>query len=106
MYVSFEADVFNMPPANRKYLLELVHVPDEVVDPPDVGTRWQLPLDGPFNIRLPVYRSLDGSDGYRFSLHMTEVIPEPGGLLLLATGLLLVGRPRRRHRAKSRTSSS
>ena len=67
-------------PAERKYLLELMSVPDGVVGAPSVGTVWELPLLGYFTLPLPTYRTTEGLTGYQFALTITEAEPGPGDL--------------------------
>jgi len=91
MYVSFLADMtflcegrtasrLDPPPMDRRFLLELLSVPDGVVGAPPVGRIWALPRGPLFTIALPTYRTTNGLTGYRFSFTITEAEPEPGDL--------------------------
>ncbi len=59
-------------PTERRYLLQLLHVPAIVSGAPPVGAVWDLPLSGDFTLALPAYRSTNGLTGYRFSFTITE----------------------------------
>ncbi len=66
------------PPRDRRYLLELIQVPDGVVGAPEVGTVWELPLDNSLTVTLPTYKTTDGLTGYQFAITITEAAPGPG----------------------------
>ena len=66
------------PPLDRRYLLELLAVPEGVPEAPPVGTVWELPLQGTFSLEMPTYRTANGLEGYRFAFTMTAAIPGPG----------------------------
>ncbi|OHB80745.1 MAG: hypothetical protein A2W31_12095 [Planctomycetes bacterium RBG_16_64_10] len=57
-----------MPPDDRQYRIELLHVPAGVTGAPAVGTTWDvaLDMDATFTLELPTYRALNGADAYRF----------------------------------------
>lgn len=104
MGIAFEGDDLNPPPEDRRYLLELLYVPDGIESAPPVGTVWEVPARGLFYVLVPTYRwwedktdSAGEPHGYLFSFTMTPVIPEPSSLL--AAGLLgaawIAGRRRR-----------
>ena len=100
MSMAFEADPYYLPPADRDYILELLSVPDGISGAPPVGTTWEVPLDELFVITVPTYRwSPDGPDdpvdphGYLFSFTITAA-PEPAGLVLFGT-IMLMGLRRR-----------
>ena len=97
MPFSLLSDSLYPPPENRRYRLELLHVPADVIGAPPGGTVWDLPLGELFTIELPTYRTTDGLDGYRFSFTISEVIPEPATLQMLVVGVLsLLSRRRSR----------
>ena len=60
-------------PLNRTYTLELLYVPEGIEGAPPVGTTWEVPADGPFNIELPTYRALSSAGAYRFSFTISPV---------------------------------
>jgi hypothetical protein len=66
------------PPTDRRYLLELLSVPEGVVGAPAVGFVWELPVDTLFTVALPTYRTSDGLQGYRFAFTITRVVTLPG----------------------------
>lgn len=67
-----------LPPSDRRYLLELLSVPDGVIGAPQVGTVWELPLGPLFTLELPTYSTTDGLEGYRFAFKITRVVSLPG----------------------------
>jgi hypothetical protein len=98
MGLSFEGDDLNSPPPDRRYYLKLLGVPEGIKDAPPVGTVWEVPYRGLFNVQVPTYRWWEDKGwseslphGYLFAFTMTPVIPEPGSLVggLLAAGWLL-----------------
>jgi len=95
MYFSMRADTLFAPPDDRSYLLELLQVPDGVVGAPELGTIWEIPLDAPFTVELPTFATKNGLEGYRFAFTVSEVVPEPTTLSLLAIGGLMAIRRRR-----------
>jgi len=66
------------PPSNRRYLLELLSVPEGVVGAPPVGFIWELPVGSLFTLDLPTYRTNNGLEGYRFAFTITRVVTLPG----------------------------
>ncbi len=87
MYFSMAADTLFEPPSDRRYLLELLGIPEGMVGAPPVGTVWELPLGGTtFTLELPTYRTIDGLESYRFAFTITAVIPEPNSAALLLVG--------------------
>jgi len=80
MAVTFQASATAVPPSDRRYLLELLHVPEGVTGAPEVGTVWELPVVGSRSIYLPTYKTTDGLTGYQFALTFTEALPAPGDL--------------------------
>lgn len=97
MWVSFQSDPILAPPTNRRYWLELVDVPEGIEWPQQ--TLWEVPVGENFTLALDAYTALEGRDGYRFSFTISPVVPEPGNLVLVASGaVLLLGGRRRRGR--------
>lgn len=93
MYFSLQPGGPPFPPANRRYILELLRVPEGVSGAPPIGTTWILP-DHLFTVTLPVYATADGLTGYQFGFTITPTLPEPAALSLLATAGLLSRRRR------------
>ncbi|UCE59305.1 MAG: hypothetical protein JSU63_17910 [Phycisphaerales bacterium] len=78
MPVTFQASTSAVPPADRRYLLELLSVPGGVSGAPAEGTVWELPLEDQLTLELPTYRTSDGLTGYQFAFTITEAEPGPG----------------------------
>jgi len=78
--VQSPGDGVSVPPSSRRYLVELIRVPDGIVDAPAVGTVWELPLSEQYTIDLPTYRTTDGLMGYQFAFTVTEARPGPGDI--------------------------
>jgi hypothetical protein len=98
MHLSILADFDFLPPADRLYSLQLLFVPSGIVGAPLVGSTWTVPLDEILTVTVPTYRAKEGKDGYRFALTISEVVPEPASLVLLATMLALAACRRSRIR--------
>ncbi len=92
MFISFKADTVFPPPTDRDYFLELQYVPLGISGAPPLGTQWQLPAEGTFNLQVPTFRTKNGNYGYRFAFKMSEVTPEPGTACLLILGTALASR--------------
>ncbi len=93
MSMAIEADAYFTPPADRRYLLELLFVPEGISGAPQIGTVWEVPRDKLFVVTVPTYRWMpDGANdphGYQFAFTISAV-PEPAsGLGLLFVGWLL-----------------
>ncbi|UCE61416.1 MAG: hypothetical protein JSU63_06640 [Phycisphaerales bacterium] len=78
MYVTFQASTVYVPPDDRDYMLELLSVPDGIVDAPSPGTVWYLPLVGKLTLSLPTYRTTDGLTSYHFAFTISEGPPPCG----------------------------
>ena len=87
MNFSLVSDSLYPPPRDRRYLLELLQVPEGLEGSPPEGTVWELPLDELFTLKLPTHRTTNGLEGYQFALTFTAVVPEPGTFALLAVGV-------------------
>lgn len=97
MCFTIQADSLFPPPATRRYYLELLYVPDGLVDAPAVGTRWGVPLEDPLTLTLPTYRATSGEGAYRLAFTATEEVPEPNSaILLLSCAAIALGRCRTR----------
>lgn len=96
MFLTLNPDPDSPPPIDRTYNLELLQVPDGLVDAPPVGSVWDIPTGSPITLEIPTYRTKNGLDGYRFAFTMNAV-PEPTTISLLAIGAmtLLCSRKRR-----------
>jgi len=88
---SMEADPAYPPPADRRYLLELLARPDGVEGGPPVGTVWELSLERLLTLYLPLYVTNNGLTGYQFAFTMTAV-PEPATMAALALATLFLRR--------------
>lgn len=93
MYLAVEMDAGYMPPDDRDYYVELLHVPDGISNAPDVGTTWLIPRDRTLVVQVPTYETYNGLESYQFAV-VAGAVPEPAALLLLAAGAWLVGRRR------------
>ena len=87
MFVSFLADAtvcrdqahrVAPPPTDRRYLLELLRLPEGVVGAPPVGTVWILPVGPLYTLEFPTFRTTDGLEGYQFAFTITRVTSLPG----------------------------
>ncbi len=98
MFFSMRPDFDFTPPSDRNYLLTLDYVPPGVVGAPDVGQVWNVSATDGLTLELPTIRTFDGREGYRFSFEMTETVPEPSTLGLLAAATLPLWRRSRGRR--------
>lgn len=71
MQFAMVPDDYMLPPPDRAYTLELLHVPDGASGAPPVGTTWNVPADAPFTLVLPTFATNEGLDGYWFAFHMS-----------------------------------
>jgi hypothetical protein len=88
---SMEPDPDYPPPANRRYLLELLQRPANVEGGPPVGTVWELSLDRLLTLYLPYYTTNNGLTGYQFAFTITAT-PEPATMAMVALAALFARR--------------
>lgn len=93
MHIAFAPAPDLPPPPDRVYTLELLYVPPGMIDPPAVGTIWEIPTDETFSLKVPTYRSENGLTGYQFAFSI-HAVPEPSTVLLLALGSAVLIRRR------------
>ncbi len=98
MFFTIQNNPLLPAPDDRAYILELVTLPKGIGEgaPPE-GTTWNVPLGNFLTIELPTFGTRNGLEGYEFSFTITEVIPEPSSVSLLAAtmGPVLMRRRRR-----------
>ena len=88
------------------FTLRLDAVPAGVTGAPAVGSTWDIPARGTFELELPTHKTEDGKTGYQFTVTATMAADDgPNGvclpaaaplLLTLAAGGWVLSRPRSR----------
>ena len=90
MALSFEAG-YPEPSPDRTYSVELMYVPEGIVDAPPVGTTWPFDPAETLMIEVPTYKAANGLTAYQFAFTAGPV-PEPAGILALLAGALFLRR--------------
>jgi len=109
--MNYEDDQMELAIASRfgdeaTFTLRLDAVPAGVTGAPAVGSTWDIPARGTFDLQLPTHKTEDGMTGYQFAVTATMAGDgEPNGvclpaaaplLLTLAAGAWVLSRPRSR----------